>query len=265
MGGLRDTGLAQSRERSRAAPDKPSRDRLTTGNQIFKHLPRAVIDALSPWLEQVSLAQGDSLYEPGDEVTHAYFPLNGMVVTLVLPMRDGRAVEAATVGREGVLEGFVSLDPKPSFVRTTVQIGGDAVRIPIERLEKAKRSVPELHDILSRYTDCLMADVLQSVGCASIHPLEARCARWLLMAHDRVRQSDLPLTQEALAETFGVARTYMTRIARSLQKRGAISYSRGIIQITNRDVLEDAACECYRAVRGHFDRVLPGLYPDAEP
>ena len=240
------------------------RDRLTTGNQIFKHLPRNAIDALFPWLERISIAKGDSLCEPGDAITHAYFPLNGTVVALVLPMRDGRAVAAATIGREGVVEGFVSRNPKPSFVRATVQIAGEAVRIPIERLEKCKRSIPELHDILSRYMDCLMAEVLQSVGCASVHPLEARCARWLLMMHDRTGRSELPLTQEALAETFGVARTYMTRIARSLQKRGAISYSRGIIRITSRDILEDAACECYCAVRSHFDRVLPGLYPDVE-
>jgi len=95
--------------------------------------------------------------------------------------------------------------------------------------------------------------------------LEARCARWLLMTHDRLQEPELPLTQEALAEMFGVARTYVTRIAHVFQQRGAISYRRGIIRIERRSVLEQSTCECYGLVRRHFERVLPGLYPTKEP
>jgi CRP-like cAMP-binding protein len=220
---------------------------------------------MTPWLEEVELRRGECLFEPGDDVTHAYFPLNGTVASLVLPMRDGRAVEAATIGREGAIGGIISQGNKPAFARAVVQIPGSAVRISVPRLETAKRNAPRLHDMLVRYSDCLLAQVLQSVGCAMVHPLEARCARWLLMAHDRLQQPEIPLTQEALAEMFGVARTYMTRIASALQRRGAISYRRGIVHIERRKVLEHASCECYGAVRGHFDRVVPGLYPEVEP
>ena len=192
------------------------------------------------------------------------FPLDGTVMSLVLPMRDGRAVEAATIGREGAVGGIVSLGNKPAFTRALVQIPGLAARISVTRLETAKRNVPKLHDVLVRYADCLTAQVLQSVGCAMVHPLEARCARWLLMTHDRLQQPEIPLTQEALAEMFGVARTYMTRVASALQRRGAISYRRGVVHIERREILEEAACECYGAVRTHFERVLPGLYPAVE-
>jgi CRP-like cAMP-binding protein len=239
--------------------------RRISGNQLLKLLPRAALETIAPWLDEVGLSQGESLYEPGDDVTHAYFPLSGTVVSLVLPMRDGRAVEAATVGREGAIGGIISLGSKPAFARALVQIPGHAVRVSVPRLETAKRNSPKLHDVLIRYSDCLIAQVLQSVGCATVHPLEARCARWLLMAYDRQQQPEIPLTQEALAEMFGVARTYMTRIASALQRRGAISYRRGIVHIENRKILEDTACECYGAVRHHFDRVLPGLYPNMEP
>jgi CRP-like cAMP-binding protein len=250
--------------RPASGPEGPTNRRRPTGNQILKLLPRAAQEAIAPWLEEVELRQGESLFEPGDGVTHAYFPMNGTVVSLVLPMRDGRAVEAATIGREGAVGGIVSLGHKPAFARASVQIPGQAARISVNRLETAKRNAPRLHDILVRYADCLTAQVLQSVGCATVHPLEARCARWLLMTHDRLQQPEIPLTQEALAEMFGVARTYMTGIASALQRRGAISYRRGVIHIERRQMLEDAACECYRAVRGHFERVLPGLYPTVE-
>lgn len=227
-------------------------------------MPRAAFDAVEPWLEETDLVLGESLFEPGDDVTHAFFPLDGAVVTLVLPMRDGSAVEAATIGREGAVNGLVSMGHTPAFSRAVAQIAGKAARIPMSRLEAAKRAAPRLHETLVRYADCQTAQVLQSVGCAMLHPLEARCARWLLMTHDRLRQPELPLTQEALAEMFGVARTYMTRIASSLQRRGAISYRRGIVRIERRELLEEAACECYGAVRRHFERVLPGLYPTLE-
>jgi CRP-like cAMP-binding protein len=246
-------------------PEGSVNRRRPTGNQILKLLPRTALDAIAPWMEEVELRHGQSLFEPGDDVSHAHFPLNGAVVSLVLPMRDGRGVEAATIGREGAVGGIVSLGNKPAFARALVQIPGLAARISVTRLEAAKRNVPKLHDILVRYADCLTAQVLQSVGCATIHPLEARCARWLLMAHDRRQQPEIPLTQEALAEMFGVARTYMTRVASALQRRGAISYRRGIVHIERREKLEEAACECYGAVRRHFERVLPDLYPTVEP
>jgi CRP-like cAMP-binding protein len=234
-------------------------------NQILARLPQAAFEVIAPHLELVELPVGACLFEPGDEVIHAYFPLSGMVVAVVLPMRDGKAVEAATIGREGAVGGVVNLALKPAFARAMVQIGGRAARIPVARLEDGERAVPGLHDVLMRYADCFTAQVLQSVGCAALHPLEARCARWLLTMHDRLQRAELPLTQEALAEMFGVARTYVTRIASALQSRGAISYRRGLIRVERRAVLEEATCECYGAVRRHFDRVLPGLYPRGEP
>ncbi len=223
------------------------------------------MEGVAPFLDRVDLRRGECLFEPGDLVTHAHFPLDRTVVALILPMRDGHAVEAATIGREGAVGGVISFGLAPAFARATVQIPGNAARLSISRLEAAKRSIPQIHDLLVRYADCLTAQVLQSVGCAALHPLEARCARWLLLTHDRLQEAELPLTQEAMAEMFGVARTYMTRIARVLQDRGAISYRRGVVTILQRALLEKSACECYGLVRQHFDRILPGLYPAKEP
>lgn len=233
-------------------------------NQILRLLPRSAQESLLPVLERVELTRDHSLFEPGDDVTHAYFPAGSTVVALVLPMRDGRTVEAATIGREGAVGGVVSLGLNPAFARASVQISGSAFRIALPRLETAKIASPKIHDLLSRYADCLTAQLLQSVGCAALHPLEARAARWLLMTHDRLQEPDLPLTQEAMAEMFGVARTYVTRIVSSLVERKAVSLRRGVVRIEKRAALEQVSCECYSQVRNHFGRVLPGLYPSAE-
>ncbi|MEI9995411.1 MAG: Crp/Fnr family transcriptional regulator [Rhizomicrobium sp.] len=259
-----DSGVAKAKARISGGATLPSGAAPRPGNQILRLLPRGALDTLSPWLRDVDLNHGETLFEPGDDVTHAFFPLDGAVIALVLPMQDGHAVEAATIGREGAVGGVVSLGMKPAFARGLVQIPGKALRIPVGRLEAAKRSSPRLHDIFARYADCLVAQVFQSVGCSMVHPLEARCARWLLLTHDRLQRPDLPLTQEALAEMFGVARTYLTRVASTLQRRGAISHRRGIVHIEQRALLEEATCECYGTVRRHFERILPGLYPDLE-
>lgn len=234
-------------------------------NQILNLLPRAAIDALASGLEIVELRRGHSLFEPGDELTHAHLPLRSTVIALIVPMHDGHTVEATTIGREGIIGGIVSQEHQPAFTRATVHIPGAAVRVSFKHLEAAKRAVPSVHDLLCRYADCLTAQIMQSVGCAAVHSLEARCARQLLLMQDRLQQPDLPLTQEMLAEMFGATRTYVTRIASGLQKRGAIAYRRGLIRVASRESLEDAACECYALVRQHFERVQPGLYPAAEP
>ena len=234
-------------------------------NQLLRLMTPGVRDRLRASFEIVREERGSVLIEPGDETTHAYFPLGGTVVSYVIPMQDGRGIEAASVGREGSIGGIASAGAYPFFARAVVRMPGEIARIPSARLEEVKREHPALHDLLSRYIDCFIAQVLQSAACASVHSLEARYARWLLLMQDRIQADDLPLTQEALAEMFGVARSWVTRVSTSLQDRGMISYRRGVVHIADRAALADASCECYALVRQHFDRLAPGLYPDLEP
>jgi hypothetical protein len=148
--------------------------------------------------------------------------------------------------------------------RATAQIAGLLARISIARLEAAKRNEPKIHDVLARYADCLTAQVLQSAGCATLHPLEARYAHWLLMMHDRLRQPELPLTQESLAQMFGVARTYVTTHRHCASRPGAITYRRGIIRTTADRRSRNRPANARGWCRDILERVLPGLYPTEE-
>ncbi|QFU16934.1 Crp/Fnr family transcriptional regulator [Microvirga thermotolerans] len=221
---------------------------------------RALLD---PYLEAVTLYQGEVLFEPGDDVTRTYFPCASTMASFVVVMQSGRAAEAATVGREGALGGIVSSGYKPAFTRAEVQIPGPALRIETSRLEDAKERSATLRDLFSRYADALLAQIIQSVACNALHSLEARCCRWLLTTQDRVNSAEIPLTQEALAEMLGVQRTTVTSVARALRARGLIRYARGQIVILDRARLEGAACECHSAVKQHFDRVLPEVKPQS--
>ncbi len=235
--------------------------RGVVGNRLLRSLGRADRALLEPFLEPVLLSKREVLFAPGDDVSHTHFPGIGTMTSLVITTGDGRSVEAATVGREGAIGGIVSSGHKPAFAGAEVVLPGPALRLEIARLEEAKERSPSLRDLFARYADALLAQIMQSVACNALHPLHARCCRWLLTTGDRVDGPVIPLTQESLAEMLGVQRTTVSSVVGALRDRGLIRYGRGQVTLVDRARLEIAACECYRAVRTHFERVLPEVKP----
>ena len=231
------------------------------GNRLLASLSPTDRALLEPSMSSVLLARGDVLFEPGEDVNHTYFPGPGVVASLVVTMADGRAVEAVTIGREGAIGGIVSAGHKPAFARAVVQIGGTALKMDTAALESVKERSSAIRDLFSRYADTLLAQTMQSVACNALHAIDARLCRWLLTTHDRVDSDEIALTQEYLAEMLGVQRTTVSGVARVLQERGLIAYSRGRMVILDRAGIEQCACECYRDVQNHFRAVLPDARP----
>ncbi|WP_191060666.1 Crp/Fnr family transcriptional regulator [Geminicoccus harenae] len=226
-------------------------------NRLLATLGPAERELLLPGAEVVELAAGTVLVDSGDDVLSTYFPISGMVAALVVVMADGSVAEAATIGREGAIGGVVSAGHKPAFARAIVQLPGSCLRIETARLEAGKARSPRLHDLFARYADALLAQVLQSVVCNVLHPLDQRCCRWLLSTMDRADSVELEITQEFLAQMLGVQRTTMTRTLGDLDRRGLIRQARGRIIIRSREGLEASSCECHASVYRHFRRILP--------
>jgi CRP-like cAMP-binding protein len=213
--------------------------------------------ALEPHLEAVALAVGQVLAEPGEPLAHVYFPETA-IFSVIHRMADGAAVEVGTVGNEGLVGLAALLEAEASESQTLAQIPGTAVRLPAAVLVEAVAARPALRRLLHRYTQAYLTQVAQGAACNRLHGIEARCARWLLMTHDRVGGADVfPLTQEFLAIMLGVRRSGVTLAAGALQDAGLIRYRRGGIRVLDRAGLEAAACECYGAVRRQYDRLLP--------
>jgi CRP-like cAMP-binding protein len=180
------------------------------------------------------------------------------MVSLVVDMDDGRSVEVASIGREGAVGGIVSCGHSPAFSRAEVMVAGPAFRVPMAIVEEAKSRSGHLRNLFCRYSDYLLAQIMQTVACNSFHPIEARAARWLLTAQDRAGNR-LALTQESLAGLLGVQRTTVNAVARELQDEGLITTRRGIIEVHDREGLERRSCECYDRVESFFgDIVGPG-------
>ena len=114
-----------------------------------------------------------------------------------------------------------------------------------------------LRALLGYYAVALFALVAQSAACNRMHPMVERCARWLLMTHDRVDAAEFPMTHDFLSEMLGVRRPSVSVAAKALQDAGLITYHRGKVTVLDRAGLEAASCECYGLIRERFDR-LPG-------
>lgn len=208
--------------------------------------------ALQPHLKLVHFEQEQVLFEAGGSVEATYFPTSA-IVSLVVMLSGGQAVEAAMVGRDGVVGASAALDGNVSLSRAVVQLSGAAVRCSLAGLRSAAMQSQPLLALLIRHEQTLYAQAQQSTACMAAHHVNARLCRWLLRSRDLSQSDTLLFTQEFLAEMLGVRRTSVTDVAHTLQQAGIIKYTRGKIQITDLEGLQDAACECYGIVKSQYE------------
>lgn len=219
-------------------------------NKLLSLLPRDQMDLLAPHMTTKQLPQGQVLLEAGEEFEHVYFPHNGMLSLLVV-LRDGKAIEVATVGREGVVGAMAGLGLYKSSVRVVVQLPMSVTRIAATQFRKAVDHNDAVRHLCLRYNEVLLLHARVTAACNAVHAVEARFCRWLLQSADRAESDTVQLTQDFLAEMLGVRRTSVTDVASHIQKLGLITYSRGVIRIVDRKALEGFACECYQTLKGH--------------
>ncbi len=219
-------------------------------NRLLAALPRNALNLLVPHLTTVTLVQGVVVYETGDEVDHVYFPHNGMF-SLLAVMRDGKAIETATVGCEGVVGAMSGLGLYKSLVRVVVQLPLAASKISSAQFRKTVAGSEAIRDLGIHYNEVLLTQARITAACNALHPVEARFCRWLLQSANRAASDTVTLTQELLAEMLGVRRTSVTEVAGKLQSEGVIIYSRGVIKILDRGALERLSCECYQTLVDH--------------
>ena len=230
-------------------------DQQTQQNHLLAGLPPETLASITNHLELVTLRLGDMLYQPGCQISHAYFPTTA-IVSMQCVMTSGASAEAAGVGNEGMLglSLFMGGDTISSFA--VVQTGGHAWRLEANLLKQAFDRSDALQRALLRYTQALITQMMQTAACNRHHLLEQQLCRWLLATLDRSASRELTLTQELVANMLGVRREGVTEAARKLQQAGLISYRRGHITVLDRVGLEAHACECYGVVKREMFRLL---------
>jgi hypothetical protein len=239
----------------RQADRSPTLEEAYSGNRLLATFPVDLQQMLEGRTKVVELDNGATVLRRGVDVSSALFPFGPTMISLVVDMDDGRSVEVASIGREGAVGGIVSCGHSPAFSRAEVMVSGPAFQVPMAVVEEAKSRSAHLRNLFCRYSDYLLAQIMQTVACNSFHPIEARAARWLLTAQDRAG-SRLQLTQESLAGLLGVQRTTVNVVARELQDEGLITTRRGVIEVHDRAGLEQRSCECYARVESFFGDIV---------
>jgi CRP-like cAMP-binding protein len=222
------------------------------GNRLLASLSSADLKRLTPNLKEVELKPAETLFEPHDRITHAYFPWEGAVCLLAVDA-DGTTTQVATIGSEGVVGLGGILSGEPSFTRQIVLFGGRGVRIARNPFIAAVNTSETMRDTLMTHVDAFTARCLQSVACNALHSVEERLARWLLTALDRSGQQTLPVTHRALADMLAVQRTTITLVSRMMSRAGLIRHERGSITVLDRGGLEELTCECYGIIKRVYD------------
>jgi CRP-like cAMP-binding protein len=224
-------------------------------NRLLSILPPDILADLEPELESVCLYQQDTLQALDQPAPYAWFP-DTAVASWLADDGEGDVVEVASIGHEGIVGICLYNGVDRSFGTTVVQISGTSRRMAAATFRERVRAPGPLHDVVGRYSQALMAQMAQTAVCNRVHPVNGRCARWLLLTHDRVAGNQFALTQEFLAAMLGVRRATVTIAASTLQQAGLIRYQRGRIEILDRQGLEEAACPCYGIVRATYQNLL---------
>jgi CRP-like cAMP-binding protein len=228
---------------------------LLRGNLLLAALADDALETVADVAEPDTAERREMLYDIGQPIEHVLFPIDA-VYSLVSVMDDDRSVEVGTVGREGFVGVPVLLEGGyTSEHQAFAQIGGKVLRVSTPEFRQLVNELPALRTMLHRYTLALLAQIAQSSACNRLHTLEQRCARWLLMTHDRVGRDEFPLTQDFLAQMLGVRRAGVNEAQQALSDTGVLTYTRGNITILDRPGLERQSCECYQLIRGEHDRL----------
>lgn len=232
-------------------------------NHLLSALPINEFERLSPHLELVELPLGLVMYESGEKLNYVYFPATA-IISLLYVLENGSSAEIAVVGNEGILGISLFMGGQTTPSRAAVQSAGYGYRLKSSILMiEFNRAGPLMH-LLLRYTQALITQMSQTAVCNRHHTIEQQLCRWLLLSLDRLHSDSLIMTQELIANMLGVRREGVTDAAGKLQRAGLITYSRGHIEVIDRQGLEKASCECYAVVKAEFDRLLADI-PKGDP
>jgi CRP-like cAMP-binding protein len=221
-------------------------------NRILDSLPQAERSVLDRILTRLVLKQNQVLFDVRDEISGIYFPCDS-IVSLVVPLREGSAIVTSIIGHDGVVGASALSDCQMSATRAVTQVEGECLRGEVNALHAVLGSCPTLRIMLGRHEHALFAEAQQSSACHLVHTLERRLARCLLRISDVSGSRTVDMTQEHLAQMLGVRRSSLSVVAHGLQAEGFMKFRRGHIEISNIEGLNAMACECYGAIKLHYN------------
>jgi len=224
-------------------------------NLLLASLPAADRRRLCGRAEPVELVAGDTLATAGKQIRRVYFPLDSFVSVIESTGRRAQ-LEVGLIGNEGMLGAWLALGLNVAPHCAVVHGAGLAWCVDAATFARELERNVILRRGVHRYLCVLARQLAQASLCARFHFVDARLARWLLMARDRSHSSRLQVTHEILAGVLGVRRVGVTRAASKLRISKLINYRRGNLEILDARRLEAVACECYASAKATYASML---------
>jgi CRP-like cAMP-binding protein len=224
-------------------------------NTLLGYLPNAECNNVMAASESVELVMGQILCEAQEPYAYVYFPQRGFI-SVMTSLDHHPALEVGLIGREGMLGASLVLDMNRAPMHGVVQASGQALRMSCEQFGEQLRLNPSLPRLIRRYQHVLLQQMPLTTACIHYHEVAHRLARFLSMATDRVEEKRLHFTHLFLANLLGVRRSSITLAAQQLQDQGVIHYSRGCIEVLDRQGLAQESCACYAALNRLYQQML---------
>lgn len=223
-------------------------------NHVLSSLAPGDLALLVPHLEPADLPFRFKIEQPHKPIGHVYFPQDGIVSVVATGPRE-HSIEVGIIGRDGMTGHAVIMGTDRAVNSTFVQLAGEGLRIRVEPLRAAIRKSETLRQSLACFVHAFSAQASHTALANGRGALDARLARWLLMAHDRIESDRLRLTHELLSIMLGVQRPTVSLALHKMEAADAIRTQRSVIIVRNRALLRKAAKGFYGVPEAEQERL----------
>ena len=231
------------------------RDSSPPRNRLLAALSPSDLALLRPHLQSAAMPLLRDMERPNRRIETVYFMEAG-IASVVAVQPDETRIEVGLIGREGMSGIAVVLGGDQSPNATYIQVAGQALRMTVNELRKAMDASESLHGLLLKFVQVFMVQTAHTAIANARSRIDQRLARWILMAHDRTRNTTLPLTHEFLALMLGVRRAGVTEALQSLKRQKLIDNGRNKILMLNRKGLEQLAGHAYGVPEKEYRRLI---------
>ena len=211
-------------------------------NFLFASLDKAQLERVKLHAVRVHLAEGESLFEQGDEANRFFLLIDGQIKLFRLsPAGNEKVVEIVTPGST-FGEALMFLD-RPHFpVGAQALEASEVISINADDFAMMLRESVDTCFVMMGAMSQRMRGLLHEIDDISLHSATCRVATYILRhAPPCVDSFHLPVAKQVLASRLSVTPETFSRIVRNLSDRGVIKLEGSRVTICNRDVLEKAA------------------------
>lgn len=166
----------------------------------------------------------------------------GFVLSGALGVFDARGLACVSLLGPGATYGWETAFAPLVDSHRLALLDSSWIEAPVSGIRDAMGS-SWLEHVFARHALDRITRLKADSACHAAHAIPLRTANLILRLHE-AGGAEVRTTQSSLAAAMGVQRTSVNAAVKALENEGAVSLTRGRIQILSVERLADAACGC---------------------